>query len=190
MKEQSNLSISTWICHTKVIFIFSLLLTLLTACSPSNNKPIKPITLTRANTCAVCGMIVLDYPGPHTQIVWKNKKHTYYCDLHEVMPQLFNSIEAARVATVYVQNFDNLKWGSYKNHWMKAKDAIFVVNSHKQSSMGVSYVPFKKIQNAELFQKKYGGKILPYRQITPTILQESEKLMLSDPNTYGPPGVK
>ena len=136
-----------------LILLICIILVLLKTCS-SDKHVAKAVSLTRADTCAVCGMIVVDYFGPHVQIIWNDGKRSVYGDLHEAMPQLLNPIEAKRATAIYVQNFDNLKWGSYKGHWMLAKNAFFVINSRKKSAMGVSYVPFQKIENAKNFQKQ------------------------------------
>jgi copper chaperone NosL len=49
---------------------------------------------------------------------------------------------------------------------MDAKSAYFVLGSRREGAMGSEAVPFSAQKDAEGFQKREGGKILRYGDIT------------------------
>ncbi|WP_440617345.1 nitrous oxide reductase accessory protein NosL [Cysteiniphilum sp. 6C5] len=146
----------------------------------------QPQDLTKADICSLCGMVILNYSGPHVQIVWKDGKHTFYCDLFEAMSIILNKPDRERMAAIYVQNFDDKAWASYDDEWMLVKDLYFVIDSKQRSAMGISYVPFKSLNNAKIFEQKHGGKLVQFKDITQQVVQNSIDLMQSDPQRYGP----
>jgi copper chaperone NosL len=50
--------------------------------------------------------------------------------------------------------------------FMDAKSAYFVLGSRREGAMGSEAVPFSAQKDAEGFQKREGGKILRYGDIT------------------------
>jgi copper chaperone NosL len=169
----------------KIIFISSIGFLCLVAmsCTPNSNE-YKSHDLQMTTTCSKCGMIIADYAGPHAQIVWKNGRHSFYCDLFEIMPDILNNAESERIGAIYVQKGFPKK-GTLSG-WVNAKKAIYVVNSRKLGSMGISYVPFKYIKNARTFQRKNGGKILRFSQINNEVLEHTRSLMRTNPQEYSP----
>lgn len=153
-----------------------------------------PTKLTRSDTCAADGMILMDFAGPKAQILWKNGKRTYYCEAREAFNVWLDPIKQKRIAAFYVQDFSGLHWGIYAGHWIKwplnkagVKQIVwFVVDSRKLGAMGISYISFTKQQDAVAFQKKYGGHVLTFKQITEAVLQNTRQLMIKRPNMYGP----
>lgn len=157
------------------IFVFVLFFTLI-ACSRQENNVYKPEMIPVGTTCASCGMIVLKYSGPHVQVIWKNGKRTFYCDLREIMSEILNKVYFERMGAIYVQNFGGKKWGSYNGNWIKAQTAVYVIFSRKSGSMGQSFVPFKNKDEAREFQKTFGGKIFKFSQITQAVVAQANKL--------------
>lgn len=131
-------------------------------------------------------MVIMNYPGPHSQIVFKDGHHDFYCDLFEVMPLILRKAERERMGKIYVQAFDDKKWGSYHTDWLAADKAYYVIDSRKTNAMGISYVPFKSKQQANSFQKQYGGEIRKFSQLTNAVVKHSYQLMRTKPKLYGP----
>ncbi len=152
----------------------------------TTNVTSSAIDLTRKSACALDGMILMDYSGPKAQILWKDGKRTYYCDTTEGFSVWLDPIQQERIKAFYVQNYDNAPWDAYKGRWVDAKDPWYVINSKKLGAMGVSYIPFLQKKDAISFQKKYGGKLLQFKQITATVLANTEKLSREQPSMYGP----
>ena len=168
----------------KYVFL-SLIMLSLSACSNTSIQ-YKPVRLSKAEQCSLCGMIIMNYPGPHAQIAWKNGKHTFYCDLFEVMPMVLNTPDRQRMGEIFVQDFSHKKWGSYSNSWIPAQKAYYIINSHQRDAMGISYVPFKTQADAKTFQSKHGGTLLNFAQMTQQVVAHSYALMREKPDEYGP----
>ena len=122
-------------------------------------------------------MILIHYNGPKGQIVWKDNSRSYYCEVREVFYEINDPIKKKMIQHIFVQDFSNLKWGAYTNNWIKAEIANYVIDSNKNGAMGVTYVPFKDINSAENFKKKYGGKIMLFKDIDKNVVTSSNELL-------------
>lgn len=141
------------------------------------DENILPINLNKTHICANDSMIIINYKGPKAQIVWKNNNRSFFCEVREGFYESTNKIKNKNIKAFFVQNFDNLIWGSYINNWMHAENAYYVIDSNINGAMGLSYVPFKKLDNAKKFLEKYGGKIIKYKDINQNILSCSSSLL-------------
>lgn len=169
----------------RIICIFLLLFINIAVAATQHNA----IPLTREHVCALDGMILMDHAGPKAQIIWKDGKRTFYCDVREAFTVWLDPIQQKRINQFFIQNFDSLEWGAHTGNWINAKAAYFVIDSRKRGAMGLSYVPFSKKSEAETFQKKEGGKVVTFDEMTATVLEESQMLMRRHPEKYMPQGM-
>jgi copper chaperone NosL len=154
------------------------------ACSP-RVQAVVPLELTRQDTCAADGMILLDHAGPHAQIVWKDGQRTFYCEAREAYSIWTDPIERNRIAGFFVQDMGGLAWASHADHWIDAASALVVVDSAKFGSMGLSYVPFGRREDAEAFTVENGGELLTFGQISPEVVLHSEERRREAPGGPG-----
>ena len=169
--------------HT--FFVIMIISLCLASCS-NNDKTYKALQLTNSETCGLCGMIILNYAGPHAQIAWKDGKHTFYCNILEAFPIILDTAQRQRMGEIFVQDFGGIKWASYSDKWIKAKNAYYVIDSHRLSVMGITYVPFKNKNQAIKFQKQFGGQVVSFNQITNNTISYSYSLMQKKQQEYGP----
>jgi len=134
-----------------------------------------PINLTNRHECVIDKMVLIDYNGPKAQIIWKNNKIFFYCEVREAIEQYMNKDNINTIDRVYVQDFSNLSWGSYRDGWVNIRKVVFVIDSKRYGAMGISYVPFMDENSAKLFHKENGGLILKLCQINNEVLYNSEK---------------
>ena len=120
--------------------------------------------------CALDGMVLKDFPGSKAQIQYVEGKPDYYCDLMELFAVLLAPENKRQVAGVFVQDIGKTDWANPSGHWIAAKDALYVVGSKKQGSMGPTFGAFSNAQDAAAFVQKEGGKVLPFNQITAAML--------------------
>ena len=125
---------------------------------------------TKETACALDGMVLKDFPGSKAQIQYAEGKPDYYCDLMELFAVMLAPENKRRVAGVFVQDMAKADWTNPVGHWIVAKDALYVVGSKKQGSMGPTLGAFSNAQDAAAFVQKEGGKVLPYNQITAAML--------------------
>ena len=57
-------------------------------------------------------------------------------------------------------------WDHPNGHWIDAKSAVYVVGSRKLGSMGPTLASFARMENAEEFAAKEGGKLIGFEQVT------------------------
>lgn len=136
-----------------------------------------PLNINKNHICACDSMIIIDYKGPKAQIIWKDKTRSYYCEVREIFYEINDKIKKKMIKKIFVQDFSNLDWGSYTDKWIEAQEAYYVIDSNKDGAMGVTYVPFSKLEDAKKFKKENKGQILKYDQITETILAKSNELL-------------
>jgi copper chaperone NosL len=120
--------------------------------------------------CALDGMVLKDFPGSKAQIQYVEGKPDYYCDLMELFAVMLTPESKRQVAGVFVQDIGKTDWAKPEGHWIPAKEALYVVGSKKQGSMGPTFGAFSNAQDAAAFAKKEGGKVLPFNQITAAML--------------------
>ena len=125
---------------------------------------------TKDTACALDGMVLKDFPGSKAQIQYTEGKPDYYCDLMELFAVMLAPENKRRVAGVFVQDMGKADWDNPVGHWIVAKDALYVVGSKKQGSMGPTFGAFANAQEAAAFVQKEGGKVLPFNQITAAML--------------------
>ena len=133
--------------------------------------------ITGKSVCSNDGMFLFDYDGPKAQIVWSNGDVSFFCEPREAFYELFNPINKKRIKCFFVQNFSNVPWGSYVDKWVLAKNTFFVIDSDKNGTMGVTYVPFVDYNSAVAFQLIYGGEILHYNEISFKQIIKSNELL-------------
>ena len=125
---------------------------------------------TGETVCALDGMVLKDFPGSKAQIQYAEGKPDYYCDLMELFATLQAPENKRAIAGVFVQDIGKTDWANPAGHWIVAKDALYVVGSKKQGSMGPTFGAFSNAQDAAAFIKKEGGKVVPFDQITAAML--------------------
>ena len=142
---------------------------LLAACNPA------PLSVAAQEpgldtVCALDGMVLKDFPGSKAQVHYTEGKPDYYCDLMELFAVLLSPEHKRKVAAVYVQDIGKTDWAAPSGHWILAKDALFVVGSKKQGSMGPTFGAFSSAPEAASFVQREGGKVVPFDQVTAAML--------------------
>ena len=125
---------------------------------------------TADTACALDGMVLQDFPGSKAQVHYSEGKPDYYCDLMELFSVLLAPENKRKVTAVFVQDVGKTDWAKPSGNWIAAKDALFVVGSEKQGSMGPTFGAFSNAQDAAAFVQKEGGKVVPFEQVTAAML--------------------
>jgi copper chaperone NosL len=146
---------------------------LLAACSEATRAAIaeEPAADT---ACALDGMVLHDFPGPKAQVHYTEGQPDYYCDLTELFAVLQSPEHKRKVAGVFVQDAGKTDWAAPRGHWIVAKDALFVVGSRKQGSMGATFGAFSSAQAAAAFVQKEGGTIVQFDHVTAAMLDKGK----------------
>ncbi|MBP6189732.1 MAG: nitrous oxide reductase accessory protein NosL [Azonexus sp.] len=138
---------------------------LLTACGDKTNSA-QPLEIGQGTSCALDGMVLLDFPGPKAQIHYDHGEPDFFCDTREMFSILLRPEQKKRVVAVYTQDMGKADWTKPEGHWIDAKTAFYVVGSTRRGSMGPTVGTFATETDARKFAGQYGGQVLRFDQVT------------------------
>ncbi|NIP82088.1 MAG: nitrous oxide reductase accessory protein NosL [Gemmatimonadetes bacterium] len=149
------------------------LLLLLPACAGEEEAaaPPSPQVPDRTASCAVCGMTVVDYPGPKAQLFLKGQSDPeHFCSTRDFFAYLLeeDSPQAHRIRAMYVHDMGRTDWNhphEDEEHWVPAKEAFYVVGSDRSGAMGPTLASFAKRADADAFAEDHGGEIRRFSDI-------------------------
>jgi copper chaperone NosL len=147
-----------------VLFVF--LAVAISAC----NKPtahVAPQAITAGTSCSLDGMMLSEFPGPKGQIHYAIGEPDFFCDTVEMFSIYLQPEQKKRITGIFTQDMGKTDWEKPKDSWIDAKQALYVLGSKKNGSMGPTLASFSLRQDAENFSKKFGGKVLRFDEITP-----------------------
>jgi nitrous oxide reductase accessory protein NosL len=150
------------------------------------------IALTGTKRCEECGMVIERHPGPVGQI--------FYCDNeprdHEnpawfdaLNPCLFDyhfarEDQGWEPTAIYVTDYSGVDWEVFteggerfvSSHveadaFAPARELTYVVRSDVKGSMGTAIVPFSERADAASFRDEYGGELVAFEDITPSLVR-------------------
>lgn len=120
--------------------------------------------------CALDGMSLKDYPGPKAQIVSRDGKTDYFCNLAELFEVLSGGDGAHSAGASYVQDMGQADWNKPRGHWIDARSAFYVLDSRARGAMGPAIGSFARREDAQAFAAREGGRVLAFAQIRPGML--------------------
>lgn len=133
-----------------------------------------PVAFHGDDECHVCGMIVLDFPGPKGQAVARDgvKKFCSTAEMFSWWLQPENHILQARL---YVHDMGQSHWDQPNDeHLIDATQAWYVAGTPLEGAMGASLAPFADKQAAETFAAQYAGaQVMAFDQIDEAFLAQS-----------------
>lgn len=139
------------------------------ACLMANAADTQPITA--KDQCHSCDMWITKYPGPKGEIVMKSGNVYKFCSSKCMLCTLQRVGESSDMVGIYVHDVSKTDWESPSDDaFMDAKKAWYVGGSSRKATMGKSFAPLPSKELAVEFQKKYGGQIYTYDQLTKEIL--------------------
>ncbi len=142
-----------------------IMLSTLGGCSNQETQ-VQAIEPTRDSMCALDGMILVDYPGPKGQIIYKDGEREFYCDTVELLSIYLRPEQKKRIQAIFTQDMGQTDWNEPHDHWIDATKAYYVQGSELHGSMGPTFATFAKKEDAESFIKQHGGKLLRFDEIT------------------------
>jgi nitrous oxide reductase accessory protein NosL len=151
-----------------------------------------PITLTTDHTCDVCGMVIPNHPGPSTEIFYADQEPSGHAN-----PARFDSTWEAfqydferqdrgwsRTA-FYVTDYSAVEYEVFTDAgtqlisthpqaeaFVAAATVTFVAGSAVEGAMGKDLIAFSVQSDAESFQREYGGALVTFDEVTPTLIDQ------------------
>ncbi|MBF0459291.1 MAG: nitrous oxide reductase accessory protein NosL [Nitrospirae bacterium] len=138
-------------------------------CSGGKERPVQAVELTRKHACAVCGMILVDFPGAKGQIHYADGKYDVFCGTMDMLTFYFQPDTSKNIAAIFTNDMGDADW---KTKWIDARKAFYVVDAKKSGAMGDPYMPFLKEEKAKNYAALYGGAVFRFDNITPEMLRK------------------
>ncbi len=154
--------------HYMVSFLsLLLLLFVLYACkSKVEERYPAPDSIKESTECVIDGMLLVNYPGPKAQIFYNDKDSPdFICETKPLFRIYLQPGMKTRIRAIYVQDTSQIDWKHPKGGWIDAFRAWYVVGSRLKGSMGYTYAPFTKKEDAIDFAQRYGGKVMNFESL-------------------------
>ena len=138
-------------------------------CNPAKQS-VQPLEPGPQTACTLDGMLLHDFPGPKGQIHYADGETDFFCDTLEMFSIYLKPEEQRRTTAIFTQDMGQADWKAPRGHWMDARQAYYVLGSDMTGSMGPTLASFARLNDAQDFSKKHGGKVLRFDQITPEMV--------------------
>lgn len=152
-----------------VLIVLALLLVVSCAQKEESIKP-PPVKIRKGDACALCGMIILDYPGPKAQIHYRDGRVDKFCCVQEMMSLYIQPDRPRGIRAIYVTDMAGQDWKN-PGRWIDAERAFYVYGANISGAMGNELVPFSDRVSAGRFIEKHGGSIVHFNEITLEMLE-------------------
>ncbi len=118
--------------------------------------------------CHVCGMEILDFPGPKAQAFIHNRSTPLkFCSTVDLFSWLLQPETAAVLAAVYVHDMADNDWEHPDDkRYVDARTAWYVVSHEQRGAMGPTLVSFADKAAAAQYAGQHGGQPLAYTDVT------------------------
>jgi copper chaperone NosL len=138
---------------------------MISACNKSAMSA-APQEITAGTSCSLDGMTLADFAGPKGQIHYATGEPDYFCDTVEMFSIYLQPEQRKRITGIFTQDMGKADWEKPHGNWINAKQAYYVLGSKKTGSMGPTLAAFALQKDADKFAQTFGGKVLPFDQIT------------------------
>jgi len=131
----------------------------------------QPREIAAQSSCSLDGMLLADYPGPKGQILYKGSGEVaWFCDSVELLSTLLKPEQVRPLLAAHVQDMAKADWDKPVGHWIDARQAVYVLGSKREGSMGPTAASFADEAAAKAFAQQWGGHVLHYAEIKPEMV--------------------
>lgn len=152
----------------------------------------EPITLDQDDSCELCGMVIPNHPGPAAQIFYADQQPSghdnpaRFCSIWEAFQYDFERLDRGwEREAFYVTDYSGVDYEIIEDggdlllsshpaaeHFVDATETTMVVGSDVKGAMGRDLVPFTAEDDATAFQEEYGGDVMGFDEVSPSVISE------------------
>jgi nitrous oxide reductase accessory protein NosL len=145
-----------------------------------------PVTLTQADQCELCGMVIPNHPGPVAEIFYADRQPSghenpaRFCSTWEAFSYDFDRRDRDWERTAfYVTDYSTVDYDLISDAgdtllsthveasaFAAATAVTFVVGSEVKGAMGRDLIGFSDREDAKSFQREHGGELATLDEIT------------------------
>jgi copper chaperone NosL len=143
---------------------------IIAGCSEPVNDAVKQpaVALQRGDECHLCGMIILNFPGPKSELYQQGSGTVRkFCSTRDMFSYALDPEHTSTLQSIWVHDMGKSAWDSPDDQYFTdARHAWYVINSEKSGAMGPALASFTKEQDAIDFAKQFQGDVLRYEELT------------------------
>ncbi|MGF1763277.1 nitrous oxide reductase accessory protein NosL [Aliivibrio kagoshimensis] len=157
-------------CVNQIVFIL-VCASFIAGCSEQNDQQQmlkQAVAIEAADECHLCGMLIVNFPGPKGEIAQKNSERIEkFCSTRDLFSYVLQPENRRQITQIFVHDMSKSPWGSPNDeHFVDAKTAWYVIGSDKKGAMGETLASFSQKSDAEAFSVEFGGKVIGFDEIT------------------------
>ncbi|WP_444549757.1 nitrous oxide reductase accessory protein NosL [Candidatus Magnetomonas plexicatena] len=157
------LKVYSWLIVVSLLFILG--------CSKGEDTKYPPLSLDKDSTCSVCGMTLLEFPGPKAQMIYTNGRYDFFCGTLDLFTFYLQPDSPKNIAAIYVNDMGKEDWSHPTGHWIDARTAFLVYGAEVRGAMGDILVPFSSQSQANDYISKYRGKLVSFNDVNMEMLR-------------------
>lgn len=155
--------------------VLALALTL-TGCQEQERTDINldPVAIHSGDECHVCGMIIMEWPGPKAESINKHNGETLkFCSTTDLFAWWLQPENKTLQTQIYVHDMSVAHWDQPQDeHLVDARKAWYVTGTDLIGAMGPTLVSFADQAAAQKLVDEKGGRVLTFDQVDIAVLQE------------------
>ena len=132
-----------------------------------------PIELEDGHDCHLCGMTVVNHPGPKGQACLRDGRTLTFCSTRDLLSWAWQPESGPAIATLFVHDLSRTGWDEPSDDaWTDAEQAVYVVGHNRRGAMGHSPASFSEQADADAFVTDHGGRVLAFEELDWDTLRE------------------
>ncbi len=148
----------------------SLLSALLAGCGEDRPPAaaLRPVPITAADECAVCGMQIRGFPGPKGEAHVSGREAALkFCSTRDFFAWVLQPEAGASVQALWVHDLGATGWEQPDDAaFTDARSAFYVIGHRRLGAMGPTLASFRERPAAEAFAAREGGRVLAFLDVT------------------------
>jgi copper chaperone NosL len=165
MVNRSSIAVQLKVGVLVILFVF------FAGCTKESASAPSPVELTRDDSCSLCGMIPVKFPGAKAQIHFEGGRMEQFCSTLDFFTYYLSPGGPTRITAIYVNDMGKADHERPAGHWIDARKAHFVFGGDVMGIMGDALVPFALEEGADTYVQKHGGSAVMFEEVTLEMLR-------------------
>ena len=140
----------------------------------SHHASFKPVPIEDGEECAVCGMIIKNFPGPKGEAYVRGAELPLkFCSTRDLFAYTTQPEAESVLEAVFVHDMASTPWEDpTTDAFVNGHDAWYVADQPLKGAMGPTLASFKERKDAIDFAERHGGRILTAADITASVISQ------------------
>jgi len=135
-----------------ILFVLAIVLTVPAAAAlAGGGKVPAPVNMPEGSSCSECGMAIPRDGRTASEVIHKNGKVDYFCDLGDMMVYYEVLKDKQGVAAIYVKDYES-------GRWVEGRSAAYLTGTKAATPMKYGILAFRDRASAEKFRAANGGE--------------------------------